>query len=152
MPIRSGKNMIRFENVTKVYDTTSRPALDDVTTEIERDEFVFLVGPSGSGKSTFIRLGQREEKASSGTVYVSGRDVARLSSWRVPHLRRDLGGVFRDLRLLPNKNVFSNVAFAMQVLVKRRGLINQAVAEVLETVGLEDKSRRLRHDLSGDEL
>src|SRR5699024_7491029 len=83
--------------------------------------------------------------------YVSGRDVARLSSWRVPHLRRDLGVVFQDFRLLPNKNVFSNVAFAMQVLGKRRGLINQAVPEVLETVGLEDKSRRFPHELSGGE-
>ncbi|GAA4474192.1 cell division ATP-binding protein FtsE [Enteractinococcus fodinae] len=143
--------MIRFEDVTKVYDTTSRPALNGVTTEIERGEFVFLVGPSGSGKSTFIRLVQREEKASTGTVYVSGRDVARLSSWRVPHLRRDLGVVFQDFRLLPNKNVFSNVAFAMQVLGKRRGLINQAVPEVLETVGLQDKARRFPHELSGGE-
>ncbi|MDN6534651.1 MAG: cell division ATP-binding protein FtsE [Yaniella sp.] len=143
--------MIRFEDVTKVYDTTSRPALDGVTTEIERGEFVFLVGPSGSGKSTFIRLVQREEKASSGPVYVSGRDVARLSSWRVPHQRRDLGGVFQDFRLLPNKNVFANVAFAMQVLGKRRGLINQAIPEVLKTVGLEDKAHRFPHELSGGE-
>ena len=143
--------MIRFEDVTKVYDTTSRPALNGVTTEIERGEFVFLVGPSGSGKSTFIRLVQREEKASSGTVYVSGRDVSRLSSWRVPHLRRDLGVVFQDFRLLPNKNVFANGAFAMQVLGKRRGLINQAIPEVLETVGLQDKARRFPHELSGGE-
>ncbi|HEY4536270.1 MAG TPA: cell division ATP-binding protein FtsE [Enteractinococcus sp.] len=143
--------MIRFEDVTKVYDTTSRPALDGVTTEIIRGEFVFLVGPSGSGKSTFIRLVQREEKASSGTVYVSGRDVSRLSSWRVPHLRRDLGVVFQDFRLLPNKTVFANVAFAMQVLGKRRSVINQMVPEVLETVGLQDKTRRFPHELSGGE-
>src|SRR5699024_369231 len=122
--------MIRFEDVTKVYDTTSRPALDGVTTEIVRGEFVFLVGPSGS---------------------VSGRDVARLSSWRVPHLRRDLGVVFQDFRLLPNKTVFSNVAFAMQVLGKRRSLINQTVPEVLQTVGLRDKARRFPHELSGGE-
>src|SRR5699024_1319818 len=151
MPIRSRKNMIRFEDVTKVYDTTSRPALDSVTTEIERGEFVFLVSPRGSGKSTFIRLVQRGEKAASGTVYVSGRDVDRLSPWRVPHLRRDLGVVLPDFRLLPTKTGCSNVAFAMPVLGKRRGLINQAVPEVLETVGLEDKSRRFPHELSGGE-
>src|SRR5690625_464710 len=143
--------MIRFEDVTKVYDTTSRPAVDGVTTEIERGEFVFLVGPSGSGKSTFIRLVQREGKASSGTVYVSGRDVSRLSSWRVPHLRRDLGVVCQDFRLLPNKNVFANVAVAMQVLGQRRGLINQAIPEVLETVRLQDKARPFPHELSGGE-
>src|SRR5690625_1006089 len=98
--------MIRFEDVTKVYDTTSRPALNGVTTEIERGEFVFLVGPSGRGRCPFIRLVQREDEDSSGTVDVSGRDVARLSSWRVPNLRRDLGVGFQDFRLLPNKNVF----------------------------------------------
>ena len=143
--------MIRFEDVTKVYHRTSRPALEDVTVEIERGEFVFLVGASGSGKSTFIRLVQREERASSGSVYVSGKNVAKLPSWRVPHLRRGLGVVFQDFRLLPNKTVFANVAFAMQVLGKRNALISQNVPDVLETVGLAGKEKRMPHELSGGE-
>lgn len=143
--------MIRFEQVTKVYDRTSRAALDDVTVEFERGEFVFLVGASGSGKSTFIRLALREERASSGAVYVTGRNVARLPSWRVPRLRRSIGVVFQDFRLLPNKTVFANVAFAMQVLGRRRALINQAVPDVLEMVGLAGKEKRMPHELSGGE-
>lgn len=143
--------MIRFEQVTKVYDRTSRAALDDVTVEFERGEFVFLVGASGSGKSTFIRLVLREERASNGAVYVTGRNVARLPSWRVPRLRRSIGVVFQDFRLLPNKTVFANVAFAMQVLGRRRALINQAVPDVLEMVGLAGKEKRMPHELSGGE-
>ncbi|VXB14842.1 cell-division signal transducer (ATP-binding protein) [Citricoccus sp. K5] len=144
-------NMIRFEQVSKVYDRRSRPALHDVTVEFERGEFVFLVGASGSGKSTFIRLMLREERASSGTVYVVGRNVARLPSWRVPKLRRGIGVVFQDFRLLPNKTVYGNVAFAMQVLGKGRAQIRQTVPEVLETVGLEGKEKRMPHELSGGE-
>lgn len=143
--------MIRFEMVTKVYDRKSRAALDDVTVEVERGEFVFLVGASGSGKSTFIRLVLREDRASSGAVYVTGRNVARLPSWRVPRLRRSIGVVFQDFRLLPNKNVFDNVAFAMQVLGRRRASINQAVPDVLEMVGLAGKEKRMPHELSGGE-
>lgn len=143
--------MIRFEHVTKVYDRSSRPALDDVNVEIERGEFVFLVGASGSGKSTFIRLVQREDKASTGTVHVLGKNVARMVSWRVPQLRRELGVVFQDFRLLPNKTVFSNVAFAMQVLGKRKASIAQEVPEVLDMVGLKGKEKRMPHELSGGE-
>jgi cell division transport system ATP-binding protein len=143
--------MIRFEQVTKVYDRHSRPALQDVTVEFERGEFVFLVGASGSGKSTFIRLMLREERASSGAVYVVGRDVARLPSWRVPKLRRGIGVVFQDFRLLPNKTVYGNVAFAMQVLGKSREQIDQTVPGVLQTVGLEGKEKRMPHELSGGE-
>lgn len=143
--------MIRFENVTKLYDRNSRPALDNVTVEMERGEFVFLVGASGSGKSTFIRLVLREDRCSQGIVYVSGRDVAKLSSWRVPRLRRGIGVVFQDFRLLPNKTVFANVAFAMQVLGKRKGTINQHVKDVLEMVGLSGKEKRMPHELSGGE-
>ncbi|MGD6978133.1 MULTISPECIES: cell division ATP-binding protein FtsE [Citricoccus] len=143
--------MIRFEQVTKVYDRRSRPALQDVTVEFERGQFVFLVGASGSGKSTFIRLMLREERASAGAVYVAGRNVARLPGWRVPRLRRSIGVVFQDFRLLPNKTVFANVAFAMQVLGKGRGQIRQTVPEVLSTVGLDGKERRLPHELSGGE-
>ena len=143
--------MIRFEQVTKVYDRRSRPALQDVTVEFERGEFVFLVGASGSGKSTFIRLMLREERASAGAVYVAGRNVARLPGWRVPRLRRGIGVVFQDFRLLPNKTVYANVAFAMQVLGKGRAQIRQTVPEVLRTVGLDGKERRMPHELSGGE-
>lgn len=143
--------MIRFDEVTKVYDRRSRPALGGITTEIERGEFVFLVGASGSGKSTFIRLVLREERATSGTVYVAGRNVARLPSWRVPRLRQGIGVVFQDFRLLPNKTVYGNVAFAMQVLGRSRAQIQQTVPEVLRTVGLDGKEKRMPHELSGGE-
>jgi cell division transport system ATP-binding protein len=143
--------VIRFEHVSKVYDRTSRPALEDVDLEIERGEFVFLVGASGSGKSTFLRLVLKEEEASSGTVLVAGRDVARLSSWKVPQLRRQIGAVFQDFRLLMNKTVYENVAFALQVIGKSRHHIAQTVPETLELVGLAGKERRLPHELSGGE-
>jgi cell division transport system ATP-binding protein len=143
--------VIRFEHVTKVYDRTSRPALDDVSIEVERGEFLFLVGASGSGKSTFLRLVLKEEEASRGTVHVAGRDVARLSSWKVPHLRRQIGAVFQDFRLLPNKTVYENVAFALQVIGRSRHHIAQTVPETLELVGLSGKEKRLPHELSGGE-
>jgi cell division transport system ATP-binding protein len=143
--------MIRFENVTKVYDQTARPALDSINLEIERGEFAFLVGASGSGKSTFLRLVLKEDRASSGAVYVAGQNVANISSWRVPRLRRGIGVVFQDFRLLPQKTVFANVAFAMQVIGKSRSVIRDTVPEVLKTVGLEGKENRLPHELSGGE-
>src|SRR5690349_15803209 len=143
--------MIRFENVTKVYEQNARPALDSVSLEINRGEFTFLVGASGSGKSTFLRLILKEDKASAGSVYVAGQNVANISSWRVPKLRRGIGVVFQDFRLLPQKNVFANVAFAMQVIGKSRSIIRETVPEVLKTVGLEGKERRMPHELSGGE-
>ena len=143
--------MIRFQHVTKQYDRASRPALGDVSIEIERGEFVFLVGASGSGKSTFLRLVLREEVPTSGTVHVAGRDVARLSSWKVPQLRRQIGAVFQDFRLLPNKTVYENVAFALQVIGKSRHQVAQTVPETLELVGLAGKEKRLPHELSGGE-
>jgi cell division transport system ATP-binding protein len=143
--------VIRFDSVTKVYDVRTRPALDDVSIEVDRGEFVFLVGASGSGKSTFLRLVLREEKASSGTVHVAGRDLAHLSSWKVPHLRRQIGAVFQDFRLLPNKNVYENVAFALQVIGRSRHAIRQTVPETLELVGLGGKEKRRPHELSGGE-
>ncbi len=143
--------MIRFENVTKVYDRNARPALDSVTLEIDRGEFAFLVGSSGSGKSTFLRLVLKEDQASSGAVYVAGQNVANISSWRVPRLRRGIGVVFQDFRLLPQKTVFANVAFAMQVIGKSRSVIRDTVPEVLKTVGLEGKENRLPNELSGGE-
>jgi cell division transport system ATP-binding protein len=143
--------MIRFDNVTKVYDQNARPALDSVDLEIDRGEFAFLVGASGSGKSTFLRLVLKEDRASSGAVYVAGQNVAKISSWRVPRLRRGIGVVFQDFRLLPQKNVFANVAFAMQVIGKSRSVIRETVPEVLKTVGLEGKEHRMPHELSGGE-
>jgi cell division transport system ATP-binding protein len=143
--------MITLHKVSKVYARGQRPALDDVTVDIERGEFVFVVGASGSGKSTMLRLVLKEEKATSGTVHVAGRDVAQLSSWKVPQLRRQIGAVFQDFRLLPNKTVAQNVAFALQVIGKPRHIIAQVVPETLELVGLQGKENRLPHELSGGE-
>jgi cell division transport system ATP-binding protein len=143
--------MIRFENVTKVYDRKIRPALNGVTLEIDRGEFAFLVGSSGSGKSTFLKLVLKENKADQGAVYVAGQNVANVPSWRVPKFRRGIGVVFQDFRLLNNKTVFANVAFAMQVLGKSRSAIRHEVPRVLELVGLEDKGNRKPTELSGGE-
>jgi cell division transport system ATP-binding protein len=143
--------MIRFDNVSKVYARGAKPALDDVSLEIERGDFVFLVGSSGSGKSTFLKLILREERPTGGDVYVAGRHLNRLSNWRVPQLRREIGAVFQDFRLLPNKTVYQNVAFALQVIGKKRHVINSTVPEMLELVGLAGKEKRLPHELSGGE-
>ena len=143
--------MIRFEDVSKVYELRSRPALAHVDIDIERGEFVFLVGASGSGKSTFLRLVLREERATDGKVTVAGRDVATLSPWKVPHLRRQIGTVFQDFRLLLNKTVYQNVAFALEVIGKSRHHIRTIVPETLELVGLEGKEKRFPHELSGGE-
>ena len=143
--------MIRFDRVSKVYKRGARPALDRVSLEVERGEFVFLVGASGSGKSTFLRLVLREEQATSGRVFVAGREITALSQWKVPSLRRQIGVVFQDFRLLPNKTVFDNVAFAQQVIGTPRHAILRDVAETLETVKLAGKEKRLPHELSGGE-
>jgi cell division transport system ATP-binding protein len=143
--------VIRYQNVTKVYPGTSRPALDNVSLEVARGEFVFLVGQSGSGKSTCLRLALREDRPSRGVIHVAGQDVGRLSSWKVPQLRRQIGVVFQDFRLLPNKTVFENVAFALQVLGKPRRAIAHTVPEVLDLVGLAGKEKRFPHELSGGE-
>jgi len=143
--------VIRFDNVSKTYPRQSSPALQNVSLEIERGEFVFLVGSSGSGKSTFLRLILREERASSGTVHVLGKDLGRLSNWKVPQVRRQLGTVFQDFRLLPNKTVAENVAFALEVIGKPRGQIRKTVPEVLDLVGLRGKDDRMPGELSGGE-
>jgi cell division transport system ATP-binding protein len=143
--------VIRFENVTKIYPGTAHPALDNVSLEVAKGEFVFLVGASGSGKSTFLRLVLKEERPSSGAIHVAGRDVGRLPGWKVPQLRRKIGVVFQDFRLLPNKTVFENVAFALQVIGKPRHAIAHTVPEVLDLVGLSGKERRFPHELSGGE-
>jgi len=143
--------MIRFENVTKVYPRSSRPALHDINLEVNRGEFVFVVGQSGSGKSTLLRLALREEQATKGTVLVAGHELGRLPHRKVPRLRREIGTVFQDFRLLPNKTVYQNVAFALQVLGRSSHAIRQVVPETLEMVGLAGKEKRLPHELSGGE-
>ena len=143
--------MIRFENVTKTYRRSSQPALNGISLEVERGEFVFVVGQSGSGKSTLLRLILCEEAATSGNVLVAGRELSRLPRRKVPALRREIGTVFQDFRLLPNKDVFGNVAFALQVLGKSRQAIRAVVPETLEMVGLAGKEKRLPHQISGGE-
>jgi cell division transport system ATP-binding protein len=143
--------VIHFDNVTKVYPSQNRPALQHVNVAIEKGEFLFLVGPSGSGKSTFLRLILKEERPSQGHVHVAGKDLNRLSNWKVPHLRRRIGCVFQDFRLLPNKNVFENVAFALEVIGKPRRFIGKVVPEVIDLVGLEGKAHRMPDELSGGE-
>lgn len=143
--------VIRLENVTKVYARGARPALDAVDLEIERGEFVFLVGASGSGKSTLLRLVLREERPTGGRIVVAGKDLSTLSTWKVPHLRRQIGTVFQDFRLLPSKTVFENVAFALQVIGKPKHHIMATVPDTLELVGLGGKEKRRPHELSGGE-
>ncbi|SDH28043.1 cell division transport system ATP-binding protein [Leifsonia sp. 98AMF] len=143
--------MIRFEHVSKQYPGTARPALNGINLEVLRGEFVFLVGASGSGKSSCLRLILKEEKPTKGKIHVLGQDLGTISSRKVPYFRRNIGVVFQDFRLLPNKNVFQNVAFTLQVIGKSRGFIQEAVPDVLKMVGLDGKAQRLPHELSGGE-
>ncbi|MGL5810227.1 MAG: cell division ATP-binding protein FtsE [Nocardioides sp.] len=143
--------MIRFEKVTMTYPGQDHSALDGVTVELEKGEFAFLVGTSGSGKSTFLRLVLRETRPTEGRVYVAGKEINRLAGWKVPRLRRQIGTVFQDFRLLQNKSVSENVAFALQVIGKSRSHIEQVVPETLELVGLADKGERMPTELSGGE-
>jgi len=143
--------VIRFDHVTKIYPKSEKPALNDVNLEVAKGEFVFLVGQSGSGKSTFLRLVLREEKPTSGTIHVAGKDLTQLSNWKVPDLRKQVGTVFQDFRLLPNKTVFENVAFALHVLGHTKKEIAREVPEVVELVGLEEKLDRKPGELSGGE-
>ncbi len=143
--------VIRFEKVTKTYAGQGHPALDQISVDVEKGEFVFLVGTSGSGKSTALRLVLRESRPTSGRVYVAGKEINRLASWKVPRLRRQIGTVFQDFRLLQNKNVSENVAFALQVIGKSKSEIRTLVPETLEMVGLEGKGDRMPDELSGGE-
>ena len=143
--------MIRFENVSKIYSGQERPALDNVNLEIAKGEFVFLVGLSGSGKSTFLRLVLREERPTTGVIHVAGKDLNSLPNHKVPELRRQVGTVFQDFRLLPNKTINENVAFALHVLGHSQKEINREVPEVLGLVGLEDKGDRKPSEISGGE-
>ena len=142
--------MIRMRGVEKVY-ASDKPALHDVDVDIEQGEFVFLVGHSGSGKSTFIRLLLRELLPTKGQIVVAGQDLTKLKSWRVPYLRRNIGCVFQDFKLLPNKTAAENVAFALEVIGKSRHVIRTQVPEVLRLVGLEDKVGSYPDELSGGE-
>lgn len=143
--------MITFDSVTKTYTGQSQAALSDVNVDIDKGEFVFLVGQSGSGKSTFIRLILREYRPTRGTLYVAGKNLNQLRSWKVPALRRQIGTVFQDFRLLPRKTVYENVAFAMQVIGKPTKEIRSVVPETLELVGLDGKQKRMPDELSGGE-
>lgn len=142
--------MIRLDNVTKTYKN-SVVALKDVSLEIAKGEFVFLVGPSGSGKSTFIKLLLKDEDPDSGEIFVAGKRLNRMKSWRIPALRREIGCVFQDFKLLENKTVHENVAFALEVIGKPRPVIQRTVPEVLELVGLGSKADAYPHELSGGE-
>src|SRR6202167_6143322 len=142
--------MIRFDNVSKTYKGGS-VAVRDVSIEIDKGEFVFLVGPSGSGKTTLIRLLLREELPDSGRIWAACRDLRAMSSWRVPYLRRNLGCVFQDFRLLPNKTVAENVAFTLEVIGRPRSIVKTQVSQVLDLVGLGQRGNRMRHDLPGEE-
>ena len=143
--------MIRFENVSKLYPGQEKAALDSVNLEVVKGEFVFLVGLSGSGKSTFLRLVLREERPTTGTIHVAGKNLNILATHKVPELRRQVGTVFQDFRLLPNKTIFENVAFTLHVLGYSKKEIAREVPEVLELVGLEDKGDRRPSEISGGE-
>jgi cell division transport system ATP-binding protein len=142
--------MIRLENVTKVYEGGTIAA-HDVSIEMQKGEFTFLVGPSGSGKSTLIRLMLRDEPVTRGKIWVAGKDITTLPKWKIPFLRRSVGTVFQDYKLLPNKTVAENVAFALEVLGRPRSVIGPQVEQVLDLVGLADKGARYPKQLSGGE-
>src|SRR5438552_17943002 len=125
--------MIKLDNVTKVYKETLK-ALEGISLEIGKGEFVFVVGPSGSGKSTLIRLLLKEEEPTRGEIYVAGKNIGRLSPWKVPYLRRNLGTVFQDFKLLSDKTVFQNVAFALEVIGKAKPDLAVRVPEALDLV------------------
>jgi cell division transport system ATP-binding protein len=142
--------MITFEQVSKIYKGEVE-ALRGVSAMIGKGEFVFLVGPSGSGKSTMLRLINREETADEGRLFVAGKDIARLSTWRVPYLRRNIGCIFQDYKLLTNKTVYENVAFALEVIGRPRQVVKAQVPAILELVGLDGKARNRPEELSGGE-
>ncbi|MCU1353042.1 MAG: Cell-division transporter (ATP-binding protein) [Acidimicrobiales bacterium] len=142
--------MIKLENVSKVYKGDV-VALRDASCDIQKGEFVFLVGPSGSGKSTMIRLLNKEENPNTGHIYVAGKDIGELSSWKVPFLRRNIGCVFQDYKLLQNKTVYENVAFALEVIGRPRHVIKTQVPAILELVGLAKKQKNYPDELSGGE-
>ncbi|WP_421777771.1 cell division ATP-binding protein FtsE [Gardnerella sp. KA00747] len=144
-------SLISLDHVSKIYPRGTRPALDDVSLHVDRGDFVFLVGASGSGKTTLLSLLLREEEANSGEIHVAGNDLRRLSNRQVPQYRRSLGFIFQDYKLLNNKTVYQNVAFALEVIGTSRATIRSLVPRVLETVGLTGKENNYPHELSGGE-
>jgi cell division transport system ATP-binding protein len=142
--------MIKLENVTMIYKG-DQPALRGASADIAKGEFVFLVGPSGSGKSTMLRLMNKSETATSGKVWVAGKDVAAVPKWRVPYLRRNIGAIFQDFKLLANKTVFENVAFTLEVIGRPAHVVQSQVPAILELVGLGGKRASFPHELSGGE-
>lgn len=143
--------MITAKDLSLVYNSGHKPALSDVSINIDKGEFVFIVGPSGSGKSTFIRLLLRELVPTKGHLAVAGQDLKKLHSWKIPYLRRSIGCVFQDYKLLPNKTAYENVSFALEVIGRRRQTIESQVPEVLKLVTLGDKMNSYPDELSGGE-
>jgi cell division transport system ATP-binding protein len=148
--LTSAGSMIVFDMVRKVYEPDV-VALRDVSLDVQKGEFVFLIGPSGSGKSTFLRLLLREEEPTDGRIWVAGKDIGELNGWKIPYLRRNIGCIFQDFRLLPNKTVYENVAFALEVIGRPRHVIKTQVPQILDLVGLAKKSDNLPSELSGGE-
>ncbi len=146
----SDESLIHLDGVSKIYDNGC-VALSDITLDIPKGDFVFVVGPSGAGKSTFIKLIFREELPTKGKLIVNGRNVGELEPSEIPYLRRNLGIVFQDYRLLPNKTIYENVAFAMQVIESSRRDIQKRVSHVLDLVGLRNKAKNFPGELSGGE-
>jgi cell division transport system ATP-binding protein len=142
--------MIEFKHVTKTYNTGTE-AVHDASFMIEKGEFAFLVGESGSGKSTLIKLILKEEEATKGSILINGKDITNIKKKRIPYLRRSMGVVFQDFRLLPDKTVYENVAFAMYIVNATKKHIKRQVPMVLDLVGLRDKAKMLPHELSGGE-
>ena len=142
--------MIKLENVTKIYKG-EMVALRDASVDIDKGEFVFLVGPSGSGKSTFLRLLNREERPEKGRIFVAGKDIAELPGYKVPYLRRNIGSIYQDFKLLPTKSVYENVAFALEAIGRPRSAIREAVPQILDLVGLAKKQSNMPIELSGGE-
>ena len=142
--------MIKLENVTKIYKG-EMVALRDASVDIDKGEFVFLVGPSGSGKSTFLRLLNREERPEKGRIFVAGKDIAELPGYKVPYLRRNIGSIYQDFKLLPSKSVYENVAFALEAIGRPKGAIKEAVPQILDLVGLSKKQSNMPDELSGGE-
>lgn len=142
--------MIKLETVSKIYKGDVS-ALLEASADIQKGEFVFLVGPSGSGKSTFLRLLTREEVPTRGKIFVAGKDIGELSKWKIPFLRRNIGSVFQDFKLLPNKDVAENVAFALEVIGRPKHVVKTQVPAILELVGLSDKAQNMPNELSGGE-